>query len=355
MTSLYKGRKAAIVTLCGRFNYGNRLQNHATAMLLESRGLEVETIEYPKPIKKRAKESLKRICGRAGNPEDIMSADRKKRFACFDNDMTFKKVTSPSEIAEVYDLIAIGSDQVWNPNFANLRFTLGMHYPAHKILTVSPSFGVSSLPKKVERTYASALARIPDLSVREPTGSTMAEGLTGSSALVTPDPTLAVCPDVWRRLAVDDLIPGVPYVFAYVLGKIDESQRTAIRQACDAYGAKPVLLVTNKDISDVDPGPAEFMSLIEHASCVVTDSFHASAFSVMLHTPLVVLRRNESSNSFTRLQNLIDAFHLDGVVYEGNVAIKDPVELYRAADHRLELQKDILLNHLDAGLRRILG
>ena len=355
MTISYKGRKAAIVTLCGRFNYGNRLQNHATAMLLESRGLEVVTIDYPKPIKRRVKEALKRICGRAGNPEDIMSAHRKKRFVSFDRNMAFKSVSFPSEIAEGYDLIAIGSDQVWNPNFANLGFTLGTHYPAQKILTVSPSFGISSLPKKAEKTYTSALARIPDLSVREPTGSTLVEGLTGTPALVTPDPTLAVDPVVWRNLAVDDLTPDSPYVFAYVLGRIDESQRTAIRQACDAYGAKPVLLVTNKAISDVDPGPAEFISLIDHAACVVTDSFHASAFSIMLHTPLVVLRRNESSSSFARLQNLIDMFHLAGVVYDGDVAVEDPTKLYRAADDELELQKDILLKHLDAGLRRVLG
>ena len=284
-----------------------------------------------------------------------MSDDRKKRFARFDSCMTFKNVSRPSEVAEDYDLIAIGSDQVWNPNFANLRFTLGEHYAASKILTVSPSFGISSLPKRVEGSYASALARIPDLSVREPTGSILAERLTGAPALVTPDPTLAVDPAAWRSLAVDDLTPDAPYVLAYVLGKIDESQRTAIRQACESYGAKPILLVTNKDISDIDPGPAEFISLIEHAACVVTDSFHASVFSMMLHSPLLVLRRNESSSSFARLQNLIDTFHLERVIYDGVVAVENPIDLYRAADDELELQKDILLKHLDAGLRRVLG
>lgn len=355
MTILYKGRKAAVITLGGRFNYGNRLQNHATVMLLESRGLEVETIVYPKTFKKRAMESLKHFCGRAGNPEDLMSDDRKKRFSDFDRGMAFKNVSRPSEVSEGYDLIAIGSDQVWNPNFANLRFTLGIHYPAHKIMTVSPSFGISSLPKKAERAYTSALTRIPELTVREPAGSLLAESLTGNPALVTPDPTLAVDSDIWRNLAVDDLTPDTPYVLAYVLGRLDESQRMAISQACDAYGAKPVFLVINKGVSDVDPGPAEFISLIDCAACVVTDSFHASAFSVMLHTPLVILRRNESSSSFARLQNLIDMFRLSGVVYNGDIDVKNPTELYRVADHELELQKDVLFKHLDTGLRRALG
>lgn len=355
MTNVGTGCKAAIVTLCGKFNYGNRLQNHAVNMLLESRGLAVETIVYPKPFKKRAVESLKRLCGRAGSPEDVMAAERRARFERFDDDIAYKTVSSPSEIAEAYDVIAIGSDQVWNPNFANLKYTLGAAFPSNKILTASPSFGVSELPDKTRAFYAKALSRIADISVREPSGAALVRGLTGRDALVTVDPTLAVKPGRWRSLANDDLNPTKPFVFAYVLGRMDPTQEAAIKQACDAYGAQPVLLGTNRDSSNIEPGPAEFISLVDNAACVVTDSFHASAFSVMLGTPLVILRRNEARDSFSRLQNLVDMFCIDRAIYDGTVGVVDPRDFYDGVEILMEKQRLAFNEHFNSSLKRILG
>ena len=39
-------KKAGIMTICGEFNYGNRLQNYAVQEVLKRTGLEVETIKY---------------------------------------------------------------------------------------------------------------------------------------------------------------------------------------------------------------------------------------------------------------------------------------------------------------------
>ncbi len=355
MSCSYNGRKAAIITLCGKFNYGNRLQNHAVNMLLESRGLAVDTIAYPKPIRRRATEALKRFCGRAGSPEDVMSDERRVRFDCFDENLTFRHVSKPLEIVENYDLIAIGSDQVWNPNFANLKFTLGASYPPGKILTVSPSFGIGELPDKMKGLYSGVLSEIVDISVREPSGAALIKGLTGKDALVTVDPTLAIEPDKWRDLADGSLNPKQSFVFAYVLGQKDAAQEQAIRQACKAYCAQPVILGTNRGSSNVEPGPSEFISLIDNAACVVTDSFHASAFSAMLGTPLVILRRNEARDSFSRLQNLVDMFCLDEAVYNGSIDVIDPRVLYGDIEQLIEKQKLSFISHLDASLERILG
>ena len=42
----------------------------------------------------------------------------------------------------------------------------------------------------------------------------------------------------------------------------------------------------------VPTGPLEFLSLVDNAVAVVTDSFHGTAFSINLHTPFFVFDRN---------------------------------------------------------------
>ena len=61
--------------------------------------------------------------------------------------------------------------------------------------------------------------------------------------------------------------------------------------------------------------PAEFVGLIDHAECVVTHSFHATAFSIILHTPFFV-EMNTLRNG--RLKNLLELTGLtDRVIVNG--------------------------------------
>ena len=45
----------------------------------------------------------------------------------------------------------------------------------------------------------------------------------------------------------------------------------------------------------VPTGPIEFLALIDNAKCVLTDSFHGTAFSINFHTPFYVFERNYGS------------------------------------------------------------
>ena len=45
----------------------------------------------------------------------------------------------------------------------------------------------------------------------------------------------------------------------------------------------------------VPTGPLEFLDLIVNARCVLTDSFHGTAFSINFHTPFYVFERNYGS------------------------------------------------------------
>ena len=54
--------------------------------------------------------------------------------------------------------------------------------------------------------------------------------------------------------------------------------------------------------------PSEFVALVKNARCVVTTSFHGTAFSVILGTPFYTLKLNDGSDG--RAQNLLDSINL---------------------------------------------
>ena len=60
-------------------------------------------------------------------------------------------------------------------------------------------------------------------------------------------------------------------------------------------------------------GPNEFIWLIKNASIVVTDSFHASVFSILYHREFYVLKRfleNSSTSQNSRLHQILGMYLL---------------------------------------------
>lgn len=57
-------------------------------------------------------------------------------------------------------------------------------------------------------------------------------------------------------------------------------------------------------IMKYDAGVEEFLSLVKHASFVVTNSFHGLIFAVQYKRPMVVFLREQAGNKITELLDL---------------------------------------------------
>ena len=55
-----------------------------------------------------------------------------------------------------------------------------------------------------------------------------------------------------------------------------------------------------------DIGPVEWLSLINHAELVLTNSFHGSVFSLLLHTPFRVAISNNRGSRIVSLLKDVD-------------------------------------------------
>lgn len=343
--------KVGVITLPGDFNYGGKLQLRAVMSIYRGLGYDPEflvlerkfrLIAHPKEIARRA---LHKPSPRSMSLEEAQPPARRAAFRRFSEGMRPHIYQSPSEVdASSFVFFSVGSDQVWNPNYIFTENDGGNGVKrAYHLLTdprelpderdwyflgfarrdqrvaLAPSFGVSSLDRHQARLTSKGLSGFDSLSVREEAGARLIENLTGQHAEVICDPTLALSRGDWEMVSDDRVTPNGPYVLAYVLGQRTDESNEAIRIA-SKEGSLPVVRLSDQARpGEPDAGPAEFISLVEHASCVVTDSFHASVFAAIFERPLVIVRRQGKGQSgmFSRLESLIHMLGIESMVFDG--------------------------------------
>lgn len=340
-----------IVTMVGNFNYGNRLQNYAVSKIYEAMGCEVETLNYPGrsfPSALRNTAAGILLPRETTHPEERMSSERKKSFKRFSDLIPTRRVDEPlSKLKGKYDFFSVGSDQVWNPNYVDSYKWMFLEFADRKQrITLAPSIGVSSLSSPYARhMIARGLRGFDYLSVRELDGAKLIKQMTGQVAQVVIDPTLMLRSDTWLKVADDRMVPDHSYVFTYLLGEKSAEQDDYIKGLLHEQSAIQVSLSDKARDGELDAGPSEFIALIHRASHVVTDSYHAAVFSLLLGTPVTIFRRVGRSNLFSRLATLTKTFGIEGAIFGSNEFGKAQVES-EAINHVLTQERKKLSTHL---------
>lgn len=314
--------KIGLITLYGRFNYGNRLQNYAVSRIWQELTYEPESLVLAERLNivRSAKRLAKRVLGRLeADPESLMSKERLAAFERFNEQIPTRHLTSilPG-LADEYKYFSVGSDQVWNPDMIAYNEDwcfLEFARPEQRI-ALAPSVGLDSLTPKQARILAKGVRGFVHPSVRERRGAELIKECSGIDAEVVCDPTLVLSAEEWRKVADDRLAPGEPYVFTYLLGGVSDDAR-AVLDGVTHHGEVPVVPLSDREKPEEPPaGPAEFIDLVDHASHVVTDSFHAAVFSCLMETPLTIVRRGgDGGGMFSRLETLAETLGIEEKVY----------------------------------------
>ncbi len=328
-------KRVAIASCHDKINFGSVLQAYATQRALEDMGVEALTIDkrgLGKAISKgrnsyylehlldaelyRAKLGFvgHRLKQRADKPFGEKMAARKAAFARFEATRfryteradSFEALSS---LVDGFDTCLVGSDQLWLPvNIAGDYFTLSFAKPPVRKVSYATSFGVSELPGKYLERTAVFLSDYAAVSVREETGADLVQKATGKRCEVVCDPTMLLDAGKWADVASSSEIdiPAEPYVLCYFMGKNIWNRECAVELARER-GLR-IVAISHPDeyvkyddgYADVYPwgaGPAEWVSLVSHASYVCTDSFHGTVFSNIFHVPFFSFRRHENAGS----------------------------------------------------------
>lgn len=304
-------RRVGIVTLPGNFNFGNRLQLYATQRAFAGFGCstsELVLIDNRSPIQ-TIKDIVKRIIGWKGKPgpEEVMTPERREAFKRFAANIVTEIVPRmDQELSERFDLFSAGSDQVWNPNFITKKddwFFLKFANPNQR-MALAASVGVDYLDDSQAERVRHGVEGFSSLSVRERRGAELIKECSGRYAEVLCDPTLTLSADEWRSVADHRLTPESPYVLAYLLGESNAEASEILEEVTEHGRIDVVPLSDRQKECEPDAGPAEFISLVEHAEHVVTDSFHAAVFSCIFQRPLTIVRRQGGASMFSRMEQL---------------------------------------------------
>ena len=180
-----------------------------------------------------------------------------------------------------------------------------------KRAAISASFGVEEIPEEWRQTYIDGLSGFSYLSVRETAGAKIIRDLLDREVPVLVDPVMLLSREEWRKVAKKPRVDcSKPYVLKYYLG--DEAEEEKIDHWAKANGYEVYELLNDQIPELYSAGPGEFISLIDNAAMVVSDSFHCIAFSILFRKPFLVYARRGSENYMTsRLDTLLGKFGLE--------------------------------------------
>ena len=299
-------RHIAIVTI-ESFNFGNRIQNYALQQALRSLGYSTKTlhrIQYSNGIKDKVKHALQYLLQTKGS-----------KFRQFDSNIEYSSVIIggddyPQDLSEQFDYFIAGSDQVWNPHydFVGTSDLLAFAKPEQRV-SYAASFGVDEIPDEKKEVYAENLRQFKALSVREKRGAEIIKELIGRDAQVVLDPTMLLTSEQWSKVEKNSKFsPKKKYALVYSLGE----KSVDFENAINLYGKEMEIFdirTLQKNGREIAVGPAEFLYLIHHAELILTDSFHASVFSILFHKRFIAFKRPgiDMSSRIISLANTIGA------------------------------------------------
>lgn len=306
--------RIAILTFHRAYNCGAMLQAWALQTFLESLG---HTVEFPdcnhtgeEPLFVKPQLRRKGLAGKLRDLGDFFVSEilcfwnrfsirlvKKLRFRAFMERNIKHAGSSVDDFVNRYDLIIVGSDQVWNPQVAEKEWF--PHYAGVGIDNAVPMIGyaIGCGDKPLDEATLAFLKeharRFSALSFRE-------EYLVGALQLpdtpVVCDPTLLLGRAEYEKLEKPERLVRGEYLFAYCVSGDKRLLKTA-QELAKRLRVKAVIVdVYRRSWLKSGPGndfwgltPDRMLALIRDAKYVVAVSFHGCVFSLLYHKPFISL------------------------------------------------------------------
>jgi len=310
---------AVLTITCHRaYNYGAVLQAYALQTAVEEAGADCGVIDYQPPYLRRKKGSLPvRIAWQFYRLPDFIAGKRafgafvRQYLHCTRPYRSFADLCEDPPKADVY---LAGSDQIWNYKIENGwddSYFLAFAPAGSKKCSYAASIAQTELPPDVAARYRTLLRDFDHLTVREQTAQSLLEGIGCEGVRTVLDPVYLLTAAQWHALAAP-FACDEKYILLYAFNCHEEilqyARRLAREKGCRLY-------VINTRVRDYtlqgdrhfwNISPTLFLSLVEGAEFVVTNSFHGFSFSLLFEKQVAVFSKVSGGNS--RLTDLMQAF-----------------------------------------------
>ncbi len=309
----------AIITRHAVTNYGSLLQTMATQEVICQLGHEAVVIDYIRDDEKyqniektmlskknewNSNPLKKAIYLMLRQPGSIIAG---KKFENYRNkclNLT-KRYSSKEELINdklSFDCYITGSDQVWGPvgnGEYDDCYCLSFTKEEDKKIAYAASFGRNDFDKKTEEYFVKWLSRYDKILVRESSAlQKLSEWALPAEQVL--DPTLLLSKEYWMKFVNKTNIDK--YLLIY---QLHNNKRLDIyaKELAKRKGLKIVRVsqflhqIINGGKFVWCPSPSAFLSLIAYSECLITDSFHGTAFAINFNKPFIEVLPNNKTET----------------------------------------------------------
>ncbi|SNU93429.1 Polysaccharide pyruvyl transferase [Megamonas hypermegale] len=356
-----------IITFHFAYNFGSSLQAYALKFLLKNKGYNVKIINF---IYERDFEQYKlfRVASYLKRPKSFIvdvlfynkNKMRKNNFELFAKryfDLGQKKYFNYKDMKELndkFDTFICGSDQIWN-----LDCTQGVE-PAYFLkfankdklkIAYAPSLAHVKFARNYNADLKEAIKDLDYISVREESTLPLIQPLTEKKVNVVLDPTLLLDKKDYE-LIINQYKNESEYIFVYMLEYSAE-----LVKYCNEFSNKKrikVIYISNNKISGIKGknafgiGPDKFLKYIKEAKYIITNSFHATVFSIIFNKKFVTFTTKRSSS---RMVDLLDKLGISERIYNEKFNIDKDIDYDIVQKNLIDMRKSSL-EYLRKALKR---
>lgn len=359
--------KIKTITCHDVYNAGASLQAYALMTCLLKKGHDVQIIDYkpdylshhydlwyiPNPKYRntvlRYPYLLAKLPGRL---KDLFSK-RKKDYDTFTKNYlyTTQRYNSNEELKNnppLADVYLAGSDQIWNTYFNN-GYDSSFYLQFGDKNVVKASYAASFAQEEKDYIYDSHikkwLSKLDYIGVREISALDILKGY-GVEGKQVMDPVFLLTKEEWDKICLP--INKEKYIFVTDFDRSEVMAKYA-KELSKKYNAKILSLVPlgyEDEVYRENQGPLGFLSLIKNATCVLSNSFHATAFSIIFNRDVFVVNRIDKIN--TRMRDLLQMFGLSERLIHENSNINEIKEInWNQVETKLLERRNDSIQYLD--------
>lgn len=268
----------------------------------------------------------------------------------------FKKASSLHQLD--LDCLVVGSDQIWNPDITlGLRkefFGIFSSQKSHPVIAYAASIGSDSLADRYSKEMQKLLKNVDVLSLREKSSIPYISSLTKKPVTSVMDPVFLIDAHQWHGIETHPC--RQPYLLVY--GTENNPKLNDYIQILSKEKNLPIIQLRENRVTSLSPhfkwnegaGPSEFLGYIQDAQYIVTNSFHATAFSILFHKQFLVFSHSSRN---ARLKDLLTNCGLEDRIFDGSLSIKQidcPIDW-----DQVDQKKEKMIRHSKEFLKRSLA
>ena len=244
-----------------------------------------------------------------------------------------------------------GSDQVWNPNFqpSDLLYLNFQTNNNAVFCSYAASIAVSKLSKYEINYYRENLEKFDILSIREETGKELIKEIFHNKIVRTDiDPVLLKKGEYWKQMCSNRFLKQ-KYILLYMLRPIPKLVDVAINYSkkfgLPVYYIGDYVISNPEVISIHDAGVEDFLDAINNAELVLTNSFHATLFSILFRKEFYSYA---VSGTGSRVLSLLEKLNLEDRLLDldNSELVFEDIKTWKFAEHKINKLRMESINHV---------